>query len=71
MAIPKLRFICPVCNSEKILEVPISIITQAKDLVPIFIPRGLVCDHQFQALIDKNFMIHGYQLVDYEFEKLS
>jgi len=71
MAINKLKFICPVCNSEKLLEVPISNITQTKDLVTIFIPRGLICDHQFQALIDKNFMVHGYQLVNHEYEKPS
>ena len=31
-------------------------------------PKGLVCDHHFQAFIDKNFAVRGYQKVDFEFE---
>jgi hypothetical protein len=35
------------------------------------IARGLVCDHQFQAFVDKQFQVRGYQRVDFEFESES
>jgi len=33
------------------------------------IASGLVCEHQFQAFVDKNCAVRGYQRVDFEFEK--
>ena len=35
------------------------------------IARGLVCEHQFQAFVDKQFKVRGYQRVDFEFESQS
>ena len=35
------------------------------------IASGLVCEHQFQAFVDKNYMVRGYQRVDFEFEKIK
>jgi hypothetical protein len=64
-----IHFICPICKSEKGLHFPKSVITQAKGLTTMSIARGLVCDHQFQAFVDKNFAVRGYQRVDFEFEK--
>ena len=64
----KIEFICPVCKSKKILDVPNSVIAEAKQLTTMSIARGLVCDHQFQAFVDKNFQVRGYQRVDFEFE---
>ena len=58
---------CPVCKTEKILKFPKSVINQAKQLTTISLPKGLVCDHHFQAFVDKNFMVRGYQKVDFEF----
>lgn len=64
-----IHFICPICKSEKGLDFPKSVITQAKGLTTMSIASGLVCDHQFQAFVDKNFAVRGYQKVDFEFEK--
>ncbi len=64
----KIQFICPVCKTKKILEFPKSIISDAKNLTTISIPSRLVCKHQFQAFVDKNFQIRGYQRVDFEFK---
>jgi hypothetical protein len=36
-------------------------------LTTISLPKGLVCDHHFQAFVDKNFVVRGYQKVDFEF----
>jgi len=67
----KIQFICPVCKSEKSLQFPKSIVKKANGLTTMSIARGLVCDHQFQAFVDKNFMVRGYQRVDFEFEKIK
>ena len=60
-------FICPVCKSRKDLKFPKTIINQAKQLTTISIPKGLICDHHFQAFVDKQFKVRGYQKVDFEF----
>ena len=67
----KIQFICPVCKAEKALQFPKSVITQAKGLSTMSIASGLVCEHQFQAFVDKNYMVRGYQRVDFEFEKIK
>ncbi|MFX0040311.1 MAG: hypothetical protein ACFFCY_00730 [Promethearchaeota archaeon] len=69
--ISKVEFICPVCKSKKLLEVPKSAITEAKQLTTMSIAKGLVCEHQFQAFVDKQFQVRGYQRVDFEFESKS
>ena len=67
----KIEFICPVCKSKKFLEIPNSVIAEAKQLTTMSIAKGLVCDHQFQAFVDKNFQVRGYQRVDFEFESIE
>ncbi len=67
----KVEFICPVCKSKKFLDVPNSVIAEAKQLTTMSIARGLVCDHQFQAFVDKQFQVRGYQRVDFEFVNKS
>jgi len=66
-----IKFICPVCKAEKVLQFPKSVIAQAKGLSTMSIASGLVCEHQFQAFVDKNYMVRGYQRVDFEFEKIK
>ena len=66
-----IQFICPVCKTNKSLQFPKSIVNQAKGLTTMSIAKGLVCNHQFQAFVDKNFMVRGYQRVDFEFEKIT
>ena len=64
----KIEFICPVCKAKKFLDVPKSVIAEAKQLTTMSIARGLVCSHQFQAFVDKNYQVRGYQRVDFEIE---
>jgi hypothetical protein len=64
----KILIVCPACNSRKELEFPKSAINQAKPLTTMSISSGLICEHQFQAFIDKDFKVRGYQKVDFEFE---
>ncbi|MFX0018598.1 MAG: hypothetical protein ACFFAK_02815 [Promethearchaeota archaeon] len=58
---------CPVCKLKKKLKLPKSVINYTKQLTTISIPKGLVCEHHFQAFVDKNFMVRGYQKVDFEY----
>ncbi len=62
------KIICPVCKVYKELKFPKSVINEAGQLTTISLPKGLLCDHHFQAFIDKNFIVRGYQKVDFEFE---
>ena len=62
----KVKFTCPVCKINKELKIPKSIIKTARQLTTVSIPKGLVCTHHFQAFVDKNFAIRGYQKVDFE-----
>ena len=61
--------ICPICKSKKQVNIPKAIISEAKQLTSISISKEVVCKHHFQAFIDKNFMVRGYQKVDYQLEK--
>ena len=58
------KFVCPVCKSEKELKISTSIISDAKQLTTISIQKNEICEHHFQAFIDKNFKVRGYQKVD-------
>ncbi len=63
---------CPICNKEnRKLRLPVKIINQSKQLTTVSIPSGLNCDHSFQAFVDKNFVVRGYQTVDFEFSKME
>jgi hypothetical protein len=63
--------VCPTCKAKKNLQIPSKIINQAKQLTTVSIPSGAVCVHGFQAFVDKNFTIRGYQKVDFEFYKME
>jgi hypothetical protein len=67
----KILVICPICSESKKLEFPKSICESTDNLTTISIPKGLICNHTFQAFVDKNFKIRGYQKVDYEFKRDS
>jgi hypothetical protein len=65
------RVKCPICETLKSLKIPIKIIDQTQHLTRISLPKGMICEHSFQVLIDKSFTIKRYQLVDYEFHKIE
>ncbi|MFX0006165.1 MAG: hypothetical protein ACFFA7_15925 [Promethearchaeota archaeon] len=66
-----IQVICPTCKSKKELRIPTKIINQAKHLTTVSIPSGPVCKHGFQAFVDKNFKVRGYQIVDFEFSHME
>ena len=63
--------VCPTCKAKKELKIPTKIINQAKQLTTVSIPLGAVCEHGFQAFIDKNFVVRGYQRADFEFSHME
>jgi hypothetical protein len=63
--------VCPKCKQKKQLSVPTKIINQSKQLTTVSIPVNLCCEHSFQAFIDKNFKVRGYQQVDFEFSSVE
>ena len=63
-----LKFVCPVCKAEKKLPISKSMISQEKNLTTVSIQKNEICEHHFQAFIDKNFRIRGYQKVDFEID---
>jgi len=66
-----LKFVCPTCKAEKVLLISESIISQSKNLTTISIQKNEICEHHFQAFVDKDFKIQGYQKVDFEIESKS
>ena len=58
--------ICPVCKSRKDIKVPETVINQNSQLTTISIPKNLICNHHFQAFVDKQFKVRGYQKTDFE-----
>ncbi|MFX0024375.1 MAG: hypothetical protein ACFE9S_18800 [Candidatus Hermodarchaeota archaeon] len=67
----EIHVVCPTCKAKRELRIPIKIINQAKHLTTISIPSGPVCKHGFQAFVDKNFKVRGYQVVDFEFSHME
>jgi len=67
----EVRFVCPECQTKNKLDIPKKIINQSKQLTTVSIPSGLICQHSFQAFIDKNFKIRGYQKVDFDLSKME
>ena len=62
---------CPICNTQKRLRIPFNVIKQSLQLTTISIPPGLICNDSFQAFVDKNFKIRGYQKVDFDFSTIE
>ncbi len=67
----KVFIICPECKTLKKLNIPSKIINQSKHITTISIPTGLICEHHFQAFVDKDSNVRGYQLGDFEFSKIE
>ncbi len=65
----KILLRCPKCETQKRLKVPSKIITQSGTVITIGIPIGLICDHSFQAYVDNNSDVRGYQVVDFVIPK--
>ncbi len=61
-----IQVICPVCKSKDVIQIPKSVINNATQLTTVSVPKGKICQHHFQLFLDKNFVIRGYQKVDFQ-----
>ncbi len=69
--VKEVLIICPKCQKKKKLQIPVKIINNSKQLTTVSIPTEICCEHGFQAFIDKNFKVRGYQQVDFDFSKVE
>ncbi len=62
----KILVICPVCSKSGRVPVPVDIISEKDSgATSVYIPRDLVCPHEFYAYIDKNFKVRDYLVLEY------
>ena len=66
-----IRLICPKCNAAKLVQVPKKIVENSKTLLTISIPSNFICEHGFQAYVDRWFCVRGYQNADLELKNLE
>ena len=66
-----IRLICPICEKTKIVEVPTKVVKNSKSLLTISVPSNYICQHGFQAYVDKWFVVRGYQNSDLELKNLE
>jgi len=66
VVILNVNIICPICKNSKEIAIPKY---KSTHLITVSIPKGMVCEHHFQAFIDKNYVIRGYQKVDIDLKE--
>ncbi|MFX1311803.1 MAG: hypothetical protein ACFFHD_04200 [Promethearchaeota archaeon] len=69
--IKEIKLICPKCHTTKLVKVPKKKVENSKSLLTISVPSNYICEHGFQAYIDKWFCVRGYQNADLELSNLE
>ncbi len=69
--IKEIQLICPICHATKLVKIPKKMVQNTKTLLTISIPSNYVCEHGFQAYIDRWFCVRGYQNADLELVNLE
>lgn len=65
----RVRIICPICQSSKPVPVPADVIKKKETgATSVYIPSGMVCEHEFYAYIDKNFAVRDYLVLEYSLQ---
>jgi hypothetical protein len=68
----RVLFVCPVCKEAKELGIPPLPFKEGDvPIKTVSIPRGLVCEHHFQAFVDSTYKVRSYQKVDAEIADLG
>jgi len=65
----EIKIICPDCKAQKPLEIPEALYQENNNTTTISIPKDIVCEHHFQAFIDKQGKVRGYQKIDYTYQQ--
>ncbi|MFX0034028.1 MAG: hypothetical protein ACFE9I_00130 [Candidatus Hermodarchaeota archaeon] len=66
-----IKLICPKCNAVKLVQIPKKLVEDSKTLLTISIPTNYVCEHGFQAYIDRWFCVRGYHNADLDLKNLE
>lgn len=69
--IKEINLICPKCHAKKLVKVPKKMVKKSKTLLTISVPSNYMCEHGFQAYIDRWFSVRGYQNTDLELTDLE
>ncbi|TFG08112.1 MAG: hypothetical protein EU539_03250 [Promethearchaeota archaeon] len=65
------EIICPICRTKKVINIPMRIIDQSKQLTTLLIPADRICDHAIVPFIDKHLKVRGYQKLDASLEEIE
>jgi hypothetical protein len=65
------QIICPECETQKNLKIPVKIINKGYQITTLSIPKGMVCEHKFQVFFDKSLNVKRYQVADFDFPHLE
>ncbi|WP_371803913.1 hypothetical protein [Candidatus Lokiarchaeum ossiferum] len=67
--IKKVNIICPTCSKSKKIAAPVDIIKKKETgATSVYIPSGMVCEHEFYAYIDKNFAVRDYLVLEFSLQ---
>ncbi len=70
-SVKSIEIICPQCRTKKLVKIPKKLIEESSTLVTISFPSKFICEHGFQAFIDKQFNLRGYQSADFEITQME
>ena len=61
----KIHLICPICNRNKRIIIPDKIFNKDEgSLLRLPVEKNEICPHQFIAVIDYNFSVRDYEIVE-------
>ncbi|MFW9989953.1 MAG: hypothetical protein ACFFC3_14995 [Candidatus Odinarchaeota archaeon] len=66
-----IKLFCPICKATKIITVAKEIVKNSESILTISVPSNYMCEHGFQAYIDKWYSVRGYSSADLELKKLE
>ena len=60
--------ICPICKTKLEIELAESILNHDGSLTCLSIQKNTACPHHFQVFVDEDFIVRGYQIVDFSID---
>ncbi len=61
----KVRISCPICNTQKVLRIPLEYVNRSSHLISVLVSSDKICDHYFIAYLDHDFKCRGTQKIDF------
>lgn len=66
MSEKRILVVCPVCSKSGRVPVPTDVIAKKDSgATSVYIPREMICQHEFYAYVDKNFKVRDYLVLEY------